>query len=153
MTPAPAKGLPQRFNLSSFLFNAAGRSSRTAFLVGGFLVPLAVGFAQMALDGAMTGGWGRTAVDALFQFALLVLTGVAVTRRLHDLSLSGWWFAPLYFLAMATPAQTKSWAASSPPVGAQPRLYAAAALAREGAPEPLRPPARLIDAQASSRRS
>lgn len=88
-------GAHRRFDLSAFLFNAAGRSGRTSFLLAGLVAPAAIG----ALLGwpvvRLTSGMVQSALSGALFFFLFVVVGVAVSRRLHDLGLAGWWFAPL----------------------------------------------------------
>ena len=95
MPAAPAKGLPQRFDVWAFMLNAAGRSGRTAFLLGGLVIPMVAGAGLGWLVGRVPSGWLQGVLSGALGFFLFVIVGVAVSRRLHDLGLAGWWFAPL----------------------------------------------------------
>lgn len=83
--PRPIVG---RFDITAFLFNAAGRSGRTAYLVG-----VAAAGVLMKSTLLLPIGWARIAWACTVGFVGFVIWGVLTARRLHDLGLAGWWFA------------------------------------------------------------
>ena len=88
MIGEPPRPIIGRFDITAFLFNAAGRSGRTAYLLG-------VVTAGLLLKSTLLvpAGWGRIAWAATIGFLGFVIWGVLTARRLHDLGLAGWWFA------------------------------------------------------------
>ena len=98
MAPAPAKGLPQRFDALAFLFNAAGRSGRTASLIGIAVVAVLIQPLQI-----IPPGWVHEVYGWTVGFIAFVIWGTFMARRLHDLGKAGWWIAPLFGLACLAP--------------------------------------------------
>jgi uncharacterized membrane protein YhaH (DUF805 family) len=115
---------PARFDLSAFLFNAAGRSGRTAYLVGGLVLPVSIGALLGLVLSPLSDGFLHSLLGGLAGFLLYVLCGVATARRLHDFGLAGWWFAliSLVFLlyrAVETGPTWLAWIAASALIAAQ----------------------------------
>ena len=94
MTAAPAAP-PRtgggRLDVVQLAFNGAGRIGRRVFAV--CLVPLCV-VARLAMETEGPVSWG-------LWFLALVATCTVLSKRLHDLSMAGWWSAgPVGLLAV-----------------------------------------------------
>lgn len=98
MTAPPPGTRAVRSDLSAWLFNAAGRSGRTSYLLGAVTAGV-----LMKSTLLIPVGPGRWAWAVVVGFPGFVIWGVFTARRLHDLGLAGWWFALLAGLAVFAP--------------------------------------------------